>query len=98
MQMLEQNKGVVGEHVELLVEGRRASHLTAFAVDAVDSTGAGDAFTAALAVSLSEGRELEAAVSFANAAGAAAVTVLGAQPSMPSRSDVERILAGGGAE
>ncbi len=88
----------MGVEGALLVQGRRASHLTAFAVDAVDSTGAGDAFTAALAVSLSEGRELEAAVSFANAAGAAAVTVLGAQPSMPSRSDVERILAGGGSE
>lgn len=87
----------MGVEGALLVTGRHAAHLQAFDVDAVDSTGAGDAFTAALAVSLSEGRELEAAVSFANAAGAAAVTVLGAQPSMPSRADVERILAGSGA-
>jgi ribokinase len=87
----------MGVEGALLVTGRHATHLQAFDVEAVDSTGAGDAFTAALAVALSEGRELDAAVSFANAAGAAAVTVLGAQPSMPSRADVESILSGGGA-
>jgi ribokinase len=61
-------------------------------VTAVDTTGAGDAFTAALTVALVEGREFQAALEFACAAGAAAATKAGAQPSLPFRADVERLL------
>jgi len=61
-------------------------------VTAVDATGAGDAFTAALTVALVEGQEYQAALEFACAAGAAAVTKAGAQPSLPFRADVERLL------
>jgi len=57
----------------------------AFAVDPVDTTGAGDAFTAALAVSLAEGKDLPTATRVACAAGALATTVFGAAPSMPTR-------------
>ncbi len=64
-----------------------------FRVSVVDTTAAGDAFTAALAVALSEGRPLDRAVVFANAAGALACTRLGAQPSLPRRSAVERLVA-----
>ncbi|MGQ9708326.1 MAG: ribokinase [bacterium] len=64
----------------------------AFKVRVVDSTGAGDAFRAGLAVSLAEGKDIEEAVRFANACGALACTVLGAEPSMPKRDDVERFL------
>jgi ribokinase len=63
-------------------------------VAAIDTTGAGDAFNGALAVALAEGRRLADAVRFANAAAALACTRRGAQPSMPSRADVERLLAG----
>lgn len=69
-------------------------HVPAFSVRAVDTTGAGDAFNGALAVALAEGRPLGAAVRFASAAAALACTVRGAQPSMPPRADVERLLAG----
>jgi ribokinase len=64
----------------------------AFAVQAVDTTAAGDAFNGALAVAIGEGRDLETAIRFANAAGALATTRAGAQPSLPWRPDVERLL------
>ena len=63
-----------------------------FKVDAVDSVAAGDAFNGALAVSLAEGKTLEEAVTVASAAGALAVTVTGAQDSMPERSLVEDLI------
>lgn len=72
-----------------------SSHVRAFAVDAVDTVGAGDAFCAALAVALSEGTSIVDAVRFANAAGAVASTRHGAEPSMPRRDDVEAMLRGG---
>lgn len=59
----------------------------------VDTTGAGDTFTAALAIALSEGQGLTDAVRFASAAGAHAVTVAGVIDALPTRDDIERILA-----
>ena len=54
-------------------------------VDAVDATGAGDTFTAALTVALVEGHTPQQALSFACTAGAMATTKMGAQPSLPYR-------------
>lgn len=82
----------MGEYGALVVTRRLAEHLPAFRVEAVDSTGAGDAFTAALVVALGDGLDIIEATSFANAAGACAVGVLGALPSMPAREDVVAIL------
>jgi ribokinase len=62
-------------------------------VDAVDATGAGDTFTAALTVAIVEGQEPAAALRFACAAGAATATKAGAQPSLPFRKDVEELLS-----
>ena len=58
----------------------------------VDSVGAGDAFNGALAVSLSENNSLGEATRFASAAGALAVTKIGAQDAMPTRSEIENLL------
>lgn len=58
-------------------------------IDAVDTTGAGDTFTAALTVAIVEGQEAESALRFACAAGAASATKAGAQPSLPFRKEVE---------
>ena len=58
------------------------------AIEAVDATGAGDTFTAALTVALVEGQAPAEALQFACAAGAAAATRMGAQPSLPMRSEV----------
>lgn len=61
-------------------------------VTAVDTVGAGDAFTAALTVALVEGDDPLKALRFACAAGAAAATRSGAQPSLPTREEVESLL------
>lgn len=63
-------------------------------VDSVDATGAGDAFAAGLAVSLAQGKSWEAAGWIASAAAALTTTQLGAQSALPSREDVEDLLAG----
>ena len=63
-----------------------------FSVKAVDTTGAGDAFNAALAVGLSRGDAMCEALRFAQAATALTVTRLGAQPSLPDSAEVERFL------
>jgi ribokinase len=62
-------------------------------VHVVDTTAAGDAFNGAFAVALADGIPEESAGSFANAAGALAVTRAGAQAAMPMRAEVERLLA-----
>lgn len=65
------------------------------AVTAVDATGAGDAFVGAITVALLEGMEGDAALRFACAVGALAATRPGAQPSLPTRAEVEAVLAAG---
>ena len=69
-------------------EGRLEPHN----VKAIDTTAAGDAFCGAFAVALAEGKGLEPALRFANAAGALATTKEGAQPSLPTRGEVEAWL------
>ena len=64
-------------------------------VRAVDTVGSGDAFTAALTFAFVEGQEPAAALRFACAAGAAAATRAGAQPSLPTRAEVEALLSRG---
>lgn len=61
-------------------------------VEALDATGAGDAFVGAITVAFLEGQPVEAALRFACAAGALAATVAGAQPSLPTRDRVEALL------
>jgi ribokinase len=65
-----------------------------FKVKQVDTTAAGDTFNGALAVALAEGQSLTEAVRFANAAGALSVTRMGAQPSVPTRQEIEKLLDG----
>ncbi len=64
-----------------------------FDINAVDTTAAGDAFAAALAVRLSQGAAIADAVRFACAAGALAASRPGAQPAMPTLSEVESLLS-----
>jgi ribokinase len=82
----------MGDAGALLVDGEEQIHWPAPRVKAVDATGAGDAFNAALAVTLAEGWSLPEAGRFAVAAGALCVTRAGAQPSMPTRKEVEALL------
>jgi ribokinase len=78
----------LGEQGCLLVEGDHQQLIPAPKVKAVDTTAAGDVFNAALAVALSEGKDLVAACGFAVKAGAVSVTRMGAQSSAPSREEV----------
>ncbi|NBW09545.1 MAG: ribokinase [Caulobacteraceae bacterium] len=64
-------------------------------ITAVDATGAGDAFVGAITVALLDGMEPADALKFACAAGAVAATRAGAQPSLPTRDEVEALLAQG---
>ena len=81
----------LGDQGALLVPpGAPALHVPAPAVPVVDSTGAGDAFSGALAAALAEGLALPAAVRLAVRAGAFSVGRAGAADSMPTRAELER--------
>ena len=64
----------------------------AYRVAVTDTTGAGDIFNGALAVSLAETGDIHEAVRFANAAAALSVTRLGAQPSAPRRAEIDELF------
>ncbi len=77
-----------------VVAGQDLAHVQpAFAVQTVDTTGAGDTFCAALSVGLAGGESLTAAVARACAAGALATTAPGAYPAAPTAHDVDNLLA-----
>mgnify|MGYP002683391119 CR=1 FL=1 len=79
----------------LIADHSERTHIPAHAVEVVDTTAAGDAFVGAFGVALAQGRTLIEAARWGSAAGAIAVTRSGAQPSLPSRSEVEQMLARG---
>ncbi|MDG1893501.1 MAG: ribokinase [Fuerstiella sp.] len=70
-----------------------SGHVEPFPVTAIDTTAAGDAFAAAIGLRLAEGASLHEATEFACAAGAVAASRKGAQPGMPTRADINRLLA-----
>jgi ribokinase len=74
-------------------DGKSGRHFPAPQVQAVDATAAGDTFNGALAVSLAEGKPMEEAIPFANAAAALSVTRLGAHASIPTRQEVGLFLS-----
>jgi ribokinase len=71
--------------------GNLTEHVIAPRVDVVDTTGAGDAFVAALAVRLREGNELSNATRFAVSAASLSVTRLGTMPAFPKRDEVDAV-------
>jgi ribokinase len=89
-----------GKTVVITLGARGAAYLrngdveivTPPSIDAIDATGAGDSFCAALGLALTEGQSIHHAVRFACAAGAHAVTVRGAEPGLPNRAQVEALL------
>ncbi len=83
----------LGAEGALVVEGGAANHVPAPTVDPVDATAAGDAFCGALADALVGGLGLVAATRRAVAAGAVTATRRGAQASLPTRADLDAILA-----
>jgi ribokinase len=83
----------LGARGALLADGKRFAHVPGYRVQVVDTTAAGDAFCGALAVQLARGSSLEDAIRHANAAGALATTVLGAEPAMPRAEAVAQLVA-----
>ncbi len=73
--------------------GEEEAVVPTFKVEAVDTTGAGDTFNAALAVALAEGQSLADSIRFANRAASLSVTKFGAQGGMPTRAEVEAALS-----
>ncbi|TEU14504.1 MAG: ribokinase [Anaerolineales bacterium] len=84
----------LGARGAFLVSAEESVHVPGYKVEVVDTTAAGDAFVGGLAVALAQGQNLAEAARYANAAGALAVTRLGAQPSLPTRQEVEEFMKG----
>jgi ribokinase len=84
----------LGENGCLWFDGETELHVPALnAGPVVETTGAGDAFNGGFAVALAEGMDPQAALRFANATAAISVTRPGTAPSMPSRAEIEALLA-----
>ena len=97
LEVLRRRDGIVAvtlgaEGAILLEDGEEVARAEPPAVDAVDGTAAGDAFTACLLVSWLEGLEPEAALRRSCAAGALAASRFGAQPSLPTADEIDAIL------
>jgi ribokinase len=82
----------MGNKGAMLFNGKLATQILPYPVEAVDTTAAGDCFVGALAVGLCEGKSMIAAAEFASAAAAISVTRNGAQPSLPSRQEVLQFM------
>ncbi len=74
-------------------DGRIGRLIPARTVQAVDTTGAGDAFNGGLVTALAEGKSIWEACEFATALASLSVQRLGTTPSMPYREEIDRILA-----
>lgn len=85
----------LGSKGALLVTESQTAHVNAFKVNVVDTTAAGDAFIGGFAASLLlDGKSLEEAVRYGCACGALAATKFGAQPSLPTKNEVETFILG----
>jgi ribokinase len=82
----------LGENGSLLCNGNGVEHFKAFEVKAVDTTAAGDVFNGTLAVAVTNDKPLQEAIIFAAAAAAISVTREGAQPSVPTRAEIDNFL------
>jgi ribokinase len=82
----------LGVRGALVIDGSDTTPVSPHHVPVVDTVGAGDAFCGALGACLARGAPLAEAATYANAAGALAVTRLGAEPSMPTRDEVFILL------
>ena len=83
----------MGDDGVLLIDESGSSHIPATKVEAIDTTGAGDAFTGAMAVGLAEGLSLKEAAQHAGVVAALSVTRAGTQPSFPTLKEVNQWIA-----
>jgi ribokinase len=83
----------LGSRGSFLLTEKMDKLIPAYSVNVIDTTAAGDAYCGALAASLAQDTHIEEAVKIANAAGALAVTKLGAEPSLPTKKAIDQLLA-----
>jgi len=82
----------IGSKGALLASRDETKIIGGHKVEAIDTTAAGDVFNGALAVAIAENKSLDEAIRFANAAAAVSVTRMGAQPSAPTREEIDKML------
>ena len=82
----------LGSRGSLAISEQNVIEKPAYVVAAVDTTAAGDVFNGALAVALTENKNIDKGIMFASAAAAISVTRPGAQPSAPNRNEIEKFI------
>ena len=83
----------LGARGACILQNVEPTYIRSFPITPVDTTASGDAFNGALAVSLASGNSLSQAVRYACAAGAVTATRPGAQPSLPTREELDQFIA-----
>ena len=83
----------LGKNGCYVFDGKQGEHIGPIAVQTVDTTGAGDAFTGGLVTALAEDMPLAAAVRFATATAALSTTKQGTAVAMPYRSEIDELLS-----
>jgi len=83
----------LGSKGALIVTDSQVTHIETYKVNVVDTTAAGDAFIGGFATALLQDKSLEQAVRYGCACGALATTKLGAQPSLPTKEEVEKFIS-----
>ena len=82
----------LGSKGSLYINKEKSFFKSAYKVDAIDTTAAGDSFTGALAVALSNNKSIDEAMDFASKVGALSVMKEGAQSSLPTLKDIESFI------
>lgn len=82
----------LGVRGSFFTDGKQETYVPALKVNAVETTGAGDAFNGGFATAIAEGKSIETALQFATCTAAISVTRLGSSPSMPKREEILALL------
>jgi sulfofructose kinase len=83
----------LGEQGLIWQRGSERGSLAAFAINAVDSTGCGDAFHGAFAAALAANMDWQTSLRYASAAGALCCSKMGARPALPTKPEIDMLLA-----